>query len=206
MSDQLTTVKLICSVDGKSCSKRGKSCSKRVCDPRFSAVADRRGAQSDKLTTVKLICCLGLAVLVLALVSCDPITGPGTLTGTVRYARQPDLPLTDPQNAGEPAPGVRVSIYATDRQNVPGQNVYLAQRAPTREVITDEQGRYTVELPSGHYVVRLAPDPQLYSHLVEVGPYRTTIKDFVILRPGTVSPSPTVGPTPAGSPGPYPAP
>ncbi len=153
---------------------------------------------------------VGLVCLALATLGCDPIAGPGTLTGTVTYAQDPNRPLTDPQNAGEPAPGVKVRIYATEKQNLPGQNVYIAQKMPTKEVLTDEQGRYAAELPSGHYIVRLDLDPKRYDRLVDVGPYRTVTVDFIILRPGTAPPTPTPPvapvPTPAGSPSPYPAP
>jgi hypothetical protein len=135
--------------------------------------------------------------VILATTGCDLISGPGTLTGTVTYAKDPTQPLTDPQNAGVPAPGIKVLIYGTDRQNAPGQAVYVEQRMPTKELSTDEQGRYTTELPSGHYVVRLEPDPKLYHGLADVGPARITTVDFIINRPSSGSP-----PTPS----PYPAP
>jgi len=163
------------------------------------------------LTKGRWLLCVCLVGLALATTGCDPISGPGMLTGTVAYAKDPNWPLSDPQNAGEPAPGVKVIIYATEKQNVgAGPDVYLAQKMPAKEVTTDEEGHYAVELPSGHYVVRLAPDPKLYDRLVDVGPYRATTADFIVLRPGAAPPAPTPTvapvPTPGGSPSPYPAP
>jgi len=135
-----------------------------------------------------------LACLALATAACDVVSGPGMLTGTVTYAKDPNWPLSDPQNAGEPVAGIKVLIYATEKQDVPGRAVYVAQKMPTKKVTTDEQGRYAVELPSGHYVVRLEPDPESYNRLADVGPMRTSTLDFIIIRSsGGDSPTPTPG-------------
>lgn len=132
-----------------------------------------------------LILCVCLTCVILATTGCDLISGPGTLTGTVTYAKDPTQPLTDPQNAGLPAPDTKVLIYATDPRgtSAEGVTVYTELPGPVQEIITDEQGRYAVELQSGHYVVRLAPDPSSYNRLIDVGPWRTITVDFIIKRP-----------------------
>ncbi|MBU0490829.1 MAG: hypothetical protein KKA73_08505 [Chloroflexi bacterium] len=131
----------------------------------------------------------GLALIVLAMLGtgCDVIVGPGTVAGTVRYAKDPTGALDDPQNAGEPAAGVKVLIYGVNLQDISseGTTVYMANQEPNLELVTDEQGRYTTEIASGHYVVRLAPDPKTYHRLVDVGPWRTSTVDFVIRRPAS---------------------
>jgi hypothetical protein len=157
-----------------------------------------------------------LAGLILAMAGCDVVSGPGTLTGAVTYAKDPAKPLTDPGNAGAPAAGIKVIIYGTDKQNVPGQDVYVENKMPAKEITTDGQGRYTAELPSGRYVVRLGPDPKSYHQLADIGPARTMVMDFIILPPGVVLPTPTLAPTsipgptptlgPTSVPGPTPAP
>ena len=137
-----------------------------------------------------------LACSILLAAGCDLVTGPGTLAGTVRYAKDPAEPLTDTRNAGDPAAGVKVSVYGTEAQGGAGDGVtvYMENQVPAKETITDERGRYQVELPSGHYVVRLAPDPKLYHRFVDIGPNRTSIMDFIILRSSnSAAPTPTPG-------------
>lgn len=127
--------------------------------------------------------CVGLVCLILVTVGCDVISGPGTLTGTVRYAKDPAGSLEDPQNAGDPAAGIKVIAYGTELQvSSGGPSVYVENQAPAKEIVTDEQGRYEMELPSGHYVVRLGLDPERYHLFVDVGPNRTSTMDFIVLR------------------------
>ncbi|MBU0494610.1 MAG: hypothetical protein KKB13_22420, partial [Chloroflexi bacterium] len=98
---------------------------------------------------------LALAVLAMLGTGCDVIVGPGTVAGTVRYAKDPTGALDDPQNAGEPAAGVKVLVYGVDLRgtSAEGVTVYTENKEPNLELVTDEQGRSTAEITSGHYVV-----------------------------------------------------
>lgn len=73
-----------------------------------------------------------------------PAAGMGILVGTV--IRWPTSPVQGPgmPSAASPAPGVKLAVYGPGRQEI-------------ATLLTDEHGQYRVALPSGTYLIEMAP-------------------------------------------------
>jgi len=77
-------------------------------------------------------------------VATPPAAEMGVLTG--RVTRWPLSPVQGPGMplAAAPAPGVKILIYGPERQEIAA-------------VLTNEDGKYRVSLPTGPYLIEMAP-------------------------------------------------
>jgi hypothetical protein len=100
---------------------------------------------------------LWVMALLLLLAACKTGTTTvyGTLSGTVTYAKSADRPLTDQTNIGDPATDVIVRISLLEQSKYSGGQPIFVQGDTLFELVLDDKGGYSVQLPQGQYMLEV---------------------------------------------------